>query len=70
MTGKIIFEKVKEEYNQECKVPEKWLTALTTATTTAYMQWQRARQTKKFADFQEALSKNIQLTKQLLLLPY
>ena len=67
-TGKLVFEKVKEEYELEYKVPEELMSALTTATSTAHVQWQKARETKSFADFQEALTKNIELTKQLI--PY
>ncbi|MGL9821520.1 carboxypeptidase Taq metallopeptidase [Enterococcus sp. DIV1421a] len=67
-TGKIVFEKVKEDYELEYKVPEELMTALTAATSTAQVQWQQSRETKNFADFQEALTKNIELTKQLI--PY
>lgn len=63
-----MFEKVKEDYELEYKVPEELMTALTAATSTAQVQWQQSRETKNFADFQEALTKNIELTKQLI--PY
>ncbi|MGM0157171.1 carboxypeptidase Taq metallopeptidase [Enterococcus sp. AZ191] len=67
-TGKVIFEKVKEDYELEYKVPEELMTALTAATSSAQVQWQKSRETKKFADFQPALTKNIELTKELI--PY
>ncbi len=67
-TGKIIFEKVKEEYELEYKVPEELMTSLTAATSSAQVHWQKSRETKNFADFQSALAKNIELTKQLI--PY
>lgn len=67
-TGKVIFEKVKEDYELEYKVPEELMTALTAATSSAQVQWQKSRETKKFADFQPALTKNIELTK--MLIPY
>ena len=67
-TGKVIFEKVKEDYELEYKVPEKLMTALTAATSNAQVQWQKSRETKKFTDFQPALTKNIELTKALI--PY
>ena len=67
-TGKVIFEKVKEDYELEYKVPEELMTALTAATSSAQVQWQKSRESKKFTDFQPALTKNIELTKELI--PY
>ena len=67
-TGKVIFEKVKEDYELEYKVPEELMTALTSATSSAQVQWQKSRESKKFTDFQPALTKNIELTKELI--PY
>ncbi|WP_251844477.1 carboxypeptidase M32 [Enterococcus durans] len=67
-TGKVIFEKVKEDYELEYKVPKELMTALTAATSSAQVQWQKSRESKKFTDFQPALTKNIELTKELI--PY
>ncbi len=58
-TGKVIFEKVKEDYELEYKVPEELMTALTAATSSAQVQWQKSRESKKFTDFQPALTKKI-----------
>ncbi len=40
----------------------------TAAVSSAHGQWQKARETQQFSDFQEALDQNIELTKQLI--PY
>lgn len=63
-TGKIVFE---EEYELEHKVPKELMSALTAATSTAHVQWQKSRESRNFVDFKEALTKNIDLTKQLII---
>ena len=40
----------------------------TAAVSSAHGQWQKARETQQFSDFQESLNQNIELTKQLI--PY
>lgn len=66
--GKTVFEKVKEDYELEHKVPEELMIALTSATSKAHTKWQESRESKQFADFESALSENIKITKQLI--PY
>lgn len=66
--GKTVFEKVKEDYELEHKVPEELMIALTSATSKAHTKWQESRESNQFADFESALSENIKITKQLI--PY
>ena len=66
--GTAVFAKVKEEYDLEHRVPEDLMRKYTAAVSSAHKQWQKARETKQFSDFQHALNQNIELTKQLI--PY
>ncbi|EPH95493.1 carboxypeptidase Taq metallopeptidase [Enterococcus faecalis 13-SD-W-01] len=66
--GQKALEKVKEDYELEHKVPKELMTEYSETVSLAHGQWQHARKTKDFADFKEALAKNIALTKQLI--PY
>ena len=66
--GTAVFAKVKEEYDLEHRVPEDLMRKYTAAVSSAHGQWQKARETQQFSDFQHALNQNIELTKQLI--PY
>lgn len=67
-TGTAVFQKVKEDFELEHRVPQELMKEYTAAVSSAHGQWQKARETEQFTDFQEALHRNIELTKKLI--PY
>ncbi|MDA3972475.1 carboxypeptidase M32 [Enterococcus thailandicus] len=66
--GQAAYRKVKEEFELEHNVPQELMTKYSAAISSAHGQWQKSRETKQFADFESALTQNIELTKELI--PY
>lgn len=66
--GEAAFKLVKEEYELNHAVPNDLMTEYSRATSTAHNAWQKARSSRNFDVFKEALSENIRLTKALI--PY
>lgn len=64
--GLSAFEKVSEEYERNNKIPAEKMQAFSKAVSMADQSWQKARQTKDFADFKDALAKNIGYTKEFI----
>lgn len=64
--GQTVFQVAKRDYDQYQAVPPEKMVAYTAATSRAHQAWAKARETKNFADFQEALADNIRLTKELI----
>lgn len=64
--GLAAFEKVSEEYERNNKIPAEKMQAFSKAVSMADQSWQKARQTKDFTDFKEALAKNIAYTKEFI----
>ncbi|MBO0431440.1 carboxypeptidase M32 [Enterococcus sp. DIV0660C] len=66
--GQAAYRKVKEDFELEHNVPKELMTKYSAAISSAHGQWQKSRETKQFADFESALTQNIELTKELI--PY
>lgn len=66
--GKAAYEVVKKDYELNQSVPQEKMVEYSAAMSKAHTAWQQSRKSKDFADFRDALSENIRLTKELI--PY
>ncbi|MFV0557627.1 MAG: carboxypeptidase M32 [Enterococcus sp.] len=64
--GLAVYHKVKEDYELNQAVPSAKIVEFSAAKTAGHHAWQKARQTKDYADYQGALAENIRLTKELI----
>lgn len=66
--GKAAYQVTKEDFELNHAVPNEKMVEFSEATSRAHGAWAKARANKNFADFRDALSENIRLTKELI--PY